>query len=244
VALAAWGLFHPEFRPDPGLVDAALRAELAKTGFIAARGVRSARLEQVETVERFRQDLVSHQEIMARDALLTEKRSRRYRKGNASAVLDESTGFTVGPISVVRYWRARPLLIGGFLPYHFWTRYRLLEFSVELNDRFPLAPGGRLVARVASEIRFSDGISAAPDRGQVECRVEELADARTIADRLSGSAAKLYCREQLEHAGISEYRHWYLIDAGWSIPIEGSYPIPFGNEKLPLSWTSRLVAYE
>ena len=43
LALLAWGVFHPELRLDVKLIDTAVQAELARTGFASTRNVSSVR---------------------------------------------------------------------------------------------------------------------------------------------------------------------------------------------------------
>jgi hypothetical protein len=244
LALAAWALFHPDYHPDPQVIAPAVRAELAKTGFKATQGVRAARYAQVAVLAGQRQESDMRQEMTPVDALLTERRTRRYAKGNRIGVQEEYASLTVGPLVVARYWRSLPLAIGDFLPYHFWSMSRMSELTVEENAGFPHTAGARLAARIAYDFRHADGVVEPPEHGRLACEVEAVVEARVLADPLPGLAARVHCKEVLERTGTSEFTHWYVIDRGWSVPLEGYVPVAFGNEKLVRNWTSRLLSYE
>ncbi len=244
LALAGWAFLHPDFRPDPKLVEASVRGELAKTGFKATQGVTSARFESAESQGGESRSLVFRQNIVPVDALLTEKRSKRYAKENTLGVLDEASGLYVGPIAVVRFARVWPPLVGEVLPYHFWSLSRMSEFVVEEHANFPHAPGGRMVARVTYEMRYADGKSAPPDRGRLRCDVRDVVAAGSVDARLSGLAARIDCKEVFEVNGDAAYSHWYILDRGWSIPIEGEHTVRIGDYAEARHWRSKLTSFE
>ena len=103
LGLVAWGLFHPDVRPELQHVSPLVRAELAKTGFKATHGVAAAEFQdRVEWDGGVDENGVTRQKIASIDAVVTEKRSRSYWK----AMTEEASGLYVGPIAVVRLRRA------------------------------------------------------------------------------------------------------------------------------------------
>lgn len=244
LALAGWAFFHPDLRPDPQLVDASVRAELARTGFKATHGVSFASFESHESQGGQSRDVALRQVIVPVDALLTEKRSRRYVRENTLGVLDEASGLYVGPIAVVRFARVWPALIGELLPYHFWTRARLSEFVIEEKHDFPHAPGGRIVAKLAYEMHHGDGKPAPPDRGRLRCEVRDVVAADSVDARLSGLAARIDCEEVSEVDGDAAYSHWYILDRGWSIALEGEHTFRVGDYSQARRWRSKLMSFE
>jgi hypothetical protein len=254
VLVAAWGFFHPEFRPDASTIAPAIREGLAKTGFVQTRGVTSARLETVEAVGAMRESSTLEQKIVPIDGLLTEKRSRQRTKGHS----EEYSGLYVGPIVVVRHYRTRPPIVGDLLPYQFWKSSRLSEFIVEETDRFPHAKGGKLRARVSYEDRYAGGELAQTERRRLHCDVLDVVDAASINSALSGAAARIECREELEPNGRQvgatnpqtysmgrlTQSHWYIFNRGWSIPIEGERAMRIGDTDVVRSWNVKLVSFE
>jgi hypothetical protein len=244
LAAVAWDLFHPDFRVDPHQVGAAVRAELGKTGFRATQGIRATRFARHEAQAEVSLDTVNEQHIEAIDEVLTEKRSKAHREESDLAVLEETSGLYAGPITVLYYWREKPPLIGDLLPYQFWNSSRLSEFIVESNRDFPYAVGGKLVARFAYEQRFSDGAAAPGTRGRLECEVAQLEDANLLDKRLSGQAARIECREAFEPRGGARYAHWYVLERGWSIPIDGEWPVSFAGAEETRYWRMKLTSFE
>jgi hypothetical protein len=253
LALGAWGFFQPDFRPDVEMVSPSVRDELAKTGFISTQRVTAARFETVEWDDGHKRELTSRQKLVPIDALITEKRSRRY----PAALGYESSGLYVGPITVVRLTRSWPPVIGNLLPYHFWMSSRMSEFIVEEKYDFPHAKGGRMLARVTYEDRHADGEPAQTQRVRLRCDIANVVDAASVDTRFSGLAARIDCKEALESeeraAGAStsrpapgdhRYSHWYILDRGWSIPIEGEIMFHAENFVSTRRWTSRLISFE
>jgi len=236
------------------LINAPVREELAKAGFRATQGVAAAAFRTVESIDGERTDFSSRQKIVAIDAVLTEKRSRRSAKG----LSQETAGLYVGPITVVRHARNSPALIADVLPYSFWTSTRLSEFAVEEKKDFPHAQGGRLVARIAYEDRYADGELAATGRGRVRCDVTKVVPAASIDARLSGLAAQIDCSELLEveerhiyarpaqqrFTDRNAYSHWYILDRGWSIAVQGEYPVRAPGLSFVRKWSSKLVSFD
>jgi hypothetical protein len=252
--LTGWGLFHPPFRPDANTVAPAVREELAKTGFTQTLRVTAARLESVESAEGFSDNSTAEQEIVPIDGLLTEKRTLRRARG----VSEEYSGLYVGPIAVVRHYRSRPPLVGVLLPYQFWSSSRLSEVTVEETDEFPHTKGGKMRARVTYEDHYAGGELAQTERRQLQCDVVNVVDAASINADLSGTAARIECREELEpngrqfgatnpktySVGPLSYSHWYVFNRGWSIPIEGKSAIRWNDTDLVRTWKTKLVSFE
>jgi hypothetical protein len=252
--LAAWGAFHPPLRPDPASVDPAVRRELGRTGFNATRRVRTVRFDTVESIAGTDERLSAVQELAAVDHLLTEKRTRR----TAPRYADEASGLYVGPLAVVRFYRVRTPFLADLLPYHFWSTSRITEFLVEESTGFPGTPGGRLRARITYEDRYPDGGLMQTERRGLQCDVATLVRAASIAAGLSGMAARIVCRENLqpdgrklsasnpgtlEQGGVS-YVHWYVLDNGWSIPLEGESALRVGESHETRRWGNRVVSFE
>jgi hypothetical protein len=255
ISLVGWGLWHPDFRPNAGEIDPTVRAELAKTGFKATQGVSSAAFKTTYLQEGEVFDFDAQQKVVAIDALLTEKRSRRFSK----ALTLEYSGLYAGPITVVRHWRTWPPLIGNLLPYSFWSSSRMTEFRVEQNVDFPHASGGKLVATITYENRHADGAAAPLERMRLRCDVKGVSEAASIDVRLAGAAARIDCIELVQadpgSVGASsdesplpdyvKYSHLYLLDRGWSIAIEGEEAFRTGAfPQLRRTWQSKLVAFE
>lgn len=254
VALVTWGVLHPDFRPDPQLVSPALLEELGKTGFKATQGVASARFESVQQQDGFSADFSSRQEIVPINGLITEKRSRRYTKGQTR----EFSGLYVGPITVVRYERVWPPLFGDLLPYHFWRSTRMSALVVEQAVDFPHEMGGKLVANITYENHHGDGEPARTERVRLRCDVKSVVDAVSVNTRFSGVAARIDCMELVEpdpgavssSSGDSDvpdytkYSHWYIVDRGWSISIEGEQGFRIGDSAVVQTWRSKLVSFE
>jgi hypothetical protein len=254
IGLGAWALFHPPFRPDAAAVPDAVRAELEKTGFRSTQGVISARFDSVMSGEGYREDWASQQEIMPVDALLTEKRSRR----NSKAVSQQFSGLYVGPLAAVRYMRNWPPLIGELLPYSFWFSTRMTEFVIEEHENFPHASGGRMVARVTNETRYGDGTPAITERSRLRCEVRTVIDAASLDARLPGRAVRIECTDSLLPGGrqggavdapffypdLVRYSHWYVLERGWSIPVEGEDGSVEDGVATVRKWTSKLVSFD
>jgi len=252
--LMGWGFFHPELRPDVSTISPSVRQGLAKTGFRQTEGVSSARFEGVESGGGFSENSTSEQKIIPIDGLITEKRTRRRAKG----LSEEFSGLYVGPIAVMRFYRARPPFIADLLPYQFWSSLRLSEFIVEETDGFPDTKGGKMRARVTYEEHYAGGELAQTERRRLQCDVANIVDAASINARLSGTAARIECREELEtngrrvgvnnpqtySVGDLSYSHWYISDRGWSIPIEGQRAVRLGDADEIYKWSSKLVSFE
>jgi hypothetical protein len=254
-ALLAWGFLHPPFRADASTIAPEILAELARTGFAQTQGVTEAHLETLESFEGLPERWTSEQRIVPVDRLLTEKRTRRQAQG----ISEESSGLYVGPIAVVRHHRNRLPFIADLLPYQFWNSSRVSEFKVEEVDRFPHGKGGKLVARVTREDRYAGGELAQTERCRLQCEVVEIAEANSINAALSGTAARIQCRDDLEPNGRQwgptnprtfavervTYSHWYAFDRGWSIPIEGEEVARLGEaEALTRKWSMKLISFE
>lgn len=254
LGLVAWGLFHPDFRPDPQLVGPSIREELAKTGFKATQGAIAAEFQNVESEEGVSENAVTRQKIAPIDALVTEKRGRRYWK----AATEENSGLYVGPITVVRMHRIWPPIVGNLLPYSFWASSRMSDFRVEEHHDFPHARGGRLVAKVTYEDRNADGQHLQTERRRLRCDVKDVVDAVSIHAGLSGSAALIECSESLDGdgrrvgagnpetlvVGHVRFAHWYVIDRGWSIPLEGEYGMRVAGAETVRKWKAKLISFD
>src|SRR5688572_5626793 len=152
-ALVGWGVFHPEFRPDPALISPEVRKELAKTGFEQTRGIKAARFENVGVMQGENETATSDQKIIPIDALVTEKRSLR----QAPRETEQTSGLYAGPLAVVSFNRTRFPIIGDLLPYMNWSSTRMTGFVVEQAEGFPRTKGGKLRAKVTYEERYADG---------------------------------------------------------------------------------------
>jgi hypothetical protein len=252
LVLAGWALFHPEFRPDPQTVSAAVRAELAKTGFKSTQGVSAAEFVTHESVDGMGEEGRSRQLIVPVDAVLTEKRTRRQWKGAQEQV----SGLYAGPLTALRFDRGWPPLIGDLIPYALWSSTRLTEFAIEERHEFPHASGGRLVARATYEERYADGELIQTERVRLRCEVEKLADAASVHAGLAGKAALLRCkgtRESMQpgpkHPGTYayddvQYAHWYVLERGWSIALEGGSSFRLNDAPHVRKWRSKLLSFE
>lgn len=231
-----------------------MRAELAKTGFTSARGVSAAEFESLDSIDGVEEKGVNRQKIAAIDAVLTEKRGRRIMK----RYTEQASGLYAGPIAVLRFNRDWPPLIGDLLPYALWTSTRITELAVEERHEFPHASGGRLLARVTYEDRYADGELVQTERVRLRCDVEKLADAASIHASLGGKAALIRCQEEREPGGRStgpkhpdtysyekvRYSHWYVLDSGWSIPLEGEWTLRVNEAAHARKWRSKLLSFE
>ena len=253
-AIAGWASFHPEHRPDPSQVSAAVRQELAKTGFKATQAVSTAQFKSTDTLAGVTDDWRSEQRIAAVDELLTEKRSHRRSAGIAEQV----HGLYAGPITVVRYQRVKPPIVGDLLPYQFWSAETLSALAVEEVVDFPATKGGRLRARATYHDQYADGETLQTETRRLHCDVKDVVDAASIHAQLSGKAARIECREELEpgtrkpgaanpqtwtQSGVV-YAHWYILDRHWSIANDGEFTLTFAGMTETRKWTSRLVSFE
>jgi hypothetical protein len=250
-ALVGWGVFHPEFRPDPAQISPEVRKELSKAGFEQTRGIKAARLESTRTEE---EASVSEQQIRPIDQLITEKRSVRRAPGNA----EETSGLYVGPLAVVVFNRTRLPIIGDLLPYMNWASTRMTGFVVEQAEGFPRTKGGKLQAKVTYEDRSADGKLAQTEARRLRCVVTELVEAAKVAPKLTGQAVRIFCEEDLDPAGRrpgpanpqalslvrNAYSHWYVLDHHWSIPREGMVAYQVGGAVSLRNWTSTLISFE
>lgn len=253
-ALIGWTLFHPEFRPDPGAIDPAVRRELAKTGFKQTQGVSAARFETVHVMAGQSEQSSSEQTIRPIDGLITEKLTRR----RASGLDEEYAGLYVGPFAVVRFYRTKAPLIADLLPSQFWSSSRIAKFVVEEVSAFPSAKGGRMRAAVTYEDRYAGGELLQIEKRRLQCDVTDIVDAATINAGLSGLAARIECREELEPNGRQlgrtnpqtwsqgdiSYVHWYVPERGWSIASEGTSAIRVLEVEEIRNWRSKLVSFE
>ena len=253
VSLLAWGFLHPELTLDNKLVSPTVREQLSKAGFKATQRLVTARFETVESQDGHRVTWESHQTIAPVDALFSEKRSRR----RIDALSQQFAGLYVGPFAVVRYTRNWPPLIGDLLPYHFWESSRMSDFTIEEKTDFPDKVGGRISASVAYDDRYADGQIGATERRRLLCQITDRVDATSINPGLPGPAVRVDCKDlpQLHNAGITTsdrpqttgkivYSHWYLLDFGWSIAVEGEYPVRAGQAESQRKWSSKLISFE
>jgi hypothetical protein len=254
LVLVGWGVLHPEFRPDANLVSAMMLEEFSKTGFKQTRGISAARFENSQSIDGLTETGISEQRIVPLNELLTEKRTTRRTTG----LPEETTGLYVGPLSVVRFHRTKPPVIGDLLPFHLWTSSRMTKFVVEEVDRFPGTKGGKLRAKVTYEDRYADGQLLQTESRLLQCAVTNLVDAATILPGLSGSAARVECQEELEADGRKvgptnpqtwsqgrvSYTHWYIMDNQWSIPSEGEMAIRLHGSDTIRRWTTKVISFE
>ena len=261
--LLGWGLLHPEFRPDLNTIDPSIRRELAKTGFAQTTGVSSALRESAYTMGKQSWKMTVKEEITSIDGPITEKRA--WRRG--AGLPEQTSGLYVGPIILVHYYRSRLPLIGDLLPYQFWSSRHLTKFVLEETDRFPSVKGGRLRARVTYEERYAGGELVEREDRRLECDVTSVVDAASVHKSLSGSAARVECREELEPNGRQlgpsnpetmllnqrAYSHWYIVNRGWSIALEGEDVYQLSDtvsqayqvgQRVNRIWKSRLVSFE
>jgi hypothetical protein len=250
-ALIGWGVFHPEFRPDPALISPALRQELAKTGFEQTRGIKAARFANVrsngeeETGE-------SEQQISPLDGLVTEKRSLRRAPGET----EQTSGLYVGPFAVVSFNRTKHPIVGDLLPYLNWASTHMTRFVVEQAEGFPRTKGGKLLAKVTYEDRHADGKLAQTENRRLRCEVTNVVDAATVVPKLAGQAARIACEEVLESDGRKPanpqtwslgrnfYSHWYIFEHHWSIASEGTLTFQGDHRVSIRKWTSTLISFE
>lgn len=254
VSLVLWAVLHPDFRPDLNLVSEPVRKGISKAGFQATKGVKSARFESEDSELGFKEVWDEGQKIVAIDASLTEKRTRRKTR----ALSQQTTGLYVGPIAVVRFSRNWPPIIGDLLPYHFWTSSRLTKFVVDETVNFPKELGGKLVARMTYEDRNADGALAQTEHRNLRCEVKSAVNAASLDSRLSGQAIRIECEESLAPdgpvigggsplayaVGKSRFAHWYIVDRAWSIPIEGESEVFVGDRSSTRKWSSKLLDFE
>ena len=130
--------------------------------------------------------------------------------------------------------------------------------AVEERHEFPHASGGSLLARVTYEDRYADGELVQTERVRLRCDVEKLADAASIHASLGGKAALIHCQEEREPGGRStgpkhpdtysyekvRYSHWYVLDSGWSIPLEGEWTLRVNEVAHARKWRSKLLSFE
>ena len=254
ILLTGWGLFHPEFRPDLSTVSPAIREELAKTGFRQTAGVSAARLEDVESGQGYSQSWNAEQKIVPIDGLITEKRTRRRGKG----VTEEYSGFYVGPFPVIRFYRVRPPLVGDLLPYQFWSSRRMSQFKVDETHAFPNTKGGKMRATVTYEARYPGGELEETESRRLQCEVADIVEATSIHPRLSGTAARIDCRSELDTdgrrlgvnhpqtqlVGSTSYSYWYIQNRGWAIPLEGQSVVRVDGSDEIFKWSAKLVSFE
>jgi len=254
LALLAWGMFHPELRPDVKLTDTAVLAELARTGFASTRNVSLVRYKTHDVTDGQPGELIGQQSLRAVDPVLTEKRTRRTER----SYVEESVGLFAGPFMVLRLTRNRPPLVGGLLPYQFWNTSRMTEFRIDQIRQFPHAVGGTLRARVTYEDKFPDGKLSQTERIILNCEIGAITEATSIDPALSGTAARVDCRETLAPEGriIGEanrqpryyekiaFSHWYIHDLGWSFPIQGEQSIRINDETIARTWKTTLISFQ
>ena len=252
VSALGWALFHPEFRPDPQIVSAAVRAELAKTGFKSTQRVAAAEFHTYDSVDGMGEEGVSRQKIVPVDAVLTEKRTlRQWKRGK-----DQASGLYAGPLTALRFNRDWPPLIGDLIPYALWSSTLMTDFALDEQRDFPHAIGGRLVARATYEDRYADGELVQTERVRLRCEVEQIVEAASLHAGLDGKAALIRCRETMEsrqagskHPGTYssehiEYAHWYVLERGWSIAAEGESGFRVNDAPHVRKWRSKLLSFE
>jgi hypothetical protein len=254
VVLLAWMLFHPEYRADPAVINASVKAEIAKAGFRSVSGVKTATFESILTVDGAAETVDLRQEIIRFDDLLTEKRSRRYAK----FYFEQSVGFYVGPIAVLRYTRSVLPVVASLLPGQFWASSRISAFDLQhVDPSFPHRAGSMLRAKITYEDQYADGEVAQTERVQLSCVVLKVVSATSVDTRLPGFASFINCEEQPEPNGrliaakgrdsyIVEgvkYSHLYVIDLGWSIPVEGERTVRVQELIVKETWKSELKSF-
>lgn len=254
VAVVAWGLFRPDFRPDGRLISNSVHEELAKAGFVATRGVTSASFEIVESSDGYSDKWSTQQRVSAYDGVITEKWTDRTTNGQRQ----QATGLYVGPFPVLRYSRQWIPIAGSLLPNHHWQSSLMTGFSIERIENFPIRPGGILTAKADYEERFATGELAKTESTRLQCRVRAIARADIVNPRFPGLAARIDCTETTENSsshrvggGVGlpsptklSYSHWYIFDHGWSIPVEGDREFQFEDIRSQVKWTSTLTAFE
>ncbi|CAN5235716.1 hypothetical protein BH09PSE6_BH09PSE6_01830 [soil metagenome] len=257
LAAIAWARFHPELKLDPDVIDPGAREALASAGFRSTQDIHAVRFDTAYSYQGDNYDSHSSQTIAPVDQLLTAKRTRREFNG----AIEESAGLYVGPISALRYFRTRQPILGDLLPFSSWGSTRITKFTILENESFPSVAGGHIHAQVTYEERDAEGRVQQIDNQDLRCEVEQLVEAAGIDSRLGGQAARVNCREgpevkeptadQPQPEPVSTrgrsrivYTHWYMIDSGWSLALEGEdiYAQPGGEATR--QWHTKLISFE
>lgn len=252
-ALIAWLLFHPDFSADHASISPPVKAELAKTGFSSVSRVEYAVIRTTRTVDGIPETLDVEQRLSGIDGLLTEKRTRR----RAKYYFEELDGLYVGPLTVLRYKRSVLPVIASLFPNQFWVSMRMSALEVQSVDQeFPRRSGGRLLARVSYEYRYSDGKLYLTEHVQLRCIVGDVLRATSINSQLSGLVSRINCEERpaptaqvtavRDESPVLEeekYSHLYVHDLGWSIPAEGETTVRFQEGTAKETWKSELKSF-
>lgn len=254
-AIVGWVLFHPEMQPDAQAIAPGVRAGVEQAGFRSTVGVSTAKFKSTRTVDGSEETLDVTQELRAVDHVLTEKRSRR----RAKFYFEESVGLYAGPLTIVRHTRSVLPIIGLVLPRQFWASSRVSSFVVQQVDSgFPREAGSTLLAHVTFEDRYADGELAARETMRLRCAVVNVAAASTLDRRLPGLAARIECEEGAElgrreafgkeqRAIVlegSKYSHWYVVDLGWSIAVDGERTFKVDERPTKETWKNQLDSFE
>ncbi|CAN5143272.1 hypothetical protein BH09PSE6_BH09PSE6_11410 [soil metagenome] len=255
LGVLAWCLFHPALKLDPALIEPGAREALASAGFRSTQGVHAVRFDTAYSYQGDKYDASTEQTVAPIDDVLTEKRTKRRFNG----AVEESAGLFVGPIAALRFFRTKPPFFGDLLPFAFWGSTRITKFTILENESFPAVAGGHIHAQVTYEERYDDGKVKQVDTQDLRCEVEQLVDAAGIDSRLTGQAARVTCREgpEMKEAAPDRpqpvstrgrsrivYTHWYMIDSGWSLSVEGEdiYAQPGGEATR--QWQTKLISFE
>ena len=93
---------------------------------------------------------------------------------------------------------------------------------------------------------------------RLRCAVVNVVDASSVDRRLPGVAARIECEEVPEPGGReafskeprtivferSRYSHLYVVDLGWSIPVEGERNFTIDATPFKETWENALESFE
>lgn len=173
------------------------------------------------------------------------KTTNYFDAGNDSAVPEEYTRLSVGPLILVSHRRMPPPIAGDLLPYAFWGTKRLRDLVIRENTGFPDQPNGRFSATYVIDELHSDGSLAQSKSASVQCAVTGTRPASSFLVTLKGEAVLYHCESKSAgKTGVWELQsdNAYFPQQAWSFAFLESEKDP--GDGTPWQWQNTLESVQ
>jgi len=220
--LLAWIFFHPHRQAELEELTPAMLDIIQGKPFGDRFDAKIRRVTLVSTITAGEDRAVDTlRQSLALPAAGVTRRTTHYFSGkNMSAVQQEYTRLTVGPLVLLSHYR-RPLpIVGDLLPYSFWATGRLRDLQIQKNAGFPDQPGGEFAATYVTDEFHTDGSLSQSVRESIQCAVTGTRPAATFLSSLKGVAVLFKCNLKISkwasYTEESEFDSAYFRELGWS----------------------------
>jgi len=169
--LLAWIFFHPRRQAELEELTPAMLEIIAKKPFGDRFDAKIRRATLVSTITAGDERAVDTLRLsLALPMAGVTSRTTHYFSGkNMSAVQQEYTRLTIGPLVLLSHYR-RPLpIVGDLLPYSFWATGRLRDLQIQKNTGFPDQPGGQFAATYVTDEMHTDGSLSKSVQESIQC---------------------------------------------------------------------------